>query len=287
MIRPSPSRIRPFAQLAVDNADSSALLQAERDATSVLLNDWTHDLSDTVFARYFETGAFPHCVDSILANGYGRVQCLPDQILQAGTGLGIGATPSSDPMRSLPPTSLSMESASMSMSGMPKRMAMDDSTAAAGMSSETMMMSQPTGHSNTLPASQAASSTMTSMPSMSQMASMSDMSMSGMSVVSGMSQPMTSLSPRGCTPPMMFREGFDMSSLPPETCTNTTASLLTIPANLTQGWLALNLVNSGSVSALRVSLDGHSMCVYAADGLFVTLQEVKASNVWMTWSYID
>jgi hypothetical protein len=249
MIRPNPSRTRPFEEMAVNNADSSALLQAEREATSVLLNDWTHDLSDTVFARYFETGAFPHCVDSILANGYGRVQCLPEQILQAGTGLGIGATPS-DTMSSMSPSSTSKSmsmslSGSMSMSGMKKRMTMPNG--------EVMDMSKS--------ASQPASSTMSGM------------------VMSGTSQAMTTLSPRGCTAPMMFRDGYDINSLPAETCRNTTASLLTIPANLAQGWLALNLVNSGAVSSLRVSLDGHSMFVYAADGLFVALQEVKASQV--------
>lgn len=86
---------------------------------------------------------------------------------------------------------------------------------------------------------------------------------------------MTSLGPRGCSPPVMFRPGYNVSSLPPETCTNTTSPLLTIPANHSQGWLALNLVNAGAVSKLSVSLDAHSMVVYAADGLFVELREVK------------
>lgn len=76
---------------------------------------------------------------------------------------------------------------------------------------------------------------------------------------------------------MMFNPGYNVSSLPPETCANTTSALLTIPANYTQGWLALNLVNSGAVSKLGVSLDAHSIYIYAADGLYVTLQEVKVS----------
>ena len=76
---------------------------------------------------------------------------------------------------------------------------------------------------------------------------------------------------------MMFRQGYNVSSLPPETCTNTSSSLLTIPADHTSGWLALNLVNSGAVSKLHVSLDAHSMFVYAADGLYVEIQEVKVS----------
>lgn len=44
-----------------------------------------------------------------------------------------------------------------------------------------------------------------------------------------------------------------------------------------RGWLALNLVNSGAVSKLHVSLDAHSMLVYAADGSYVEMQEVKVS----------
>ena len=89
MIRPSSSLARPFEQLATSNGALVKLLQAERDATPVLLTDWTHELSDAIYSQYFETGAFPFCVDSILANGYGKVECLPESILQAGVGLGL------------------------------------------------------------------------------------------------------------------------------------------------------------------------------------------------------
>ena len=41
MIHPSASRRRPFESLANNSAEMEGLLQAERDATSVLLNDWT------------------------------------------------------------------------------------------------------------------------------------------------------------------------------------------------------------------------------------------------------
>ena len=75
----------------------------------------------------------------------------------------------------------------------------------------------------------------------------------------------------------MFRPGYDVSSLPSRTCSNTTSPLLTIVANHTQGWLALHLVNGGGVSQLAVSLDSHSMFVYTADGLFTAVQEVKVS----------
>jgi hypothetical protein len=94
--------------------------------------------------------------------------------------------------------------------------------------------------------------------------------MASMSGMSGMS-----LGPRGCSMPMMFKAGFNVSSLTPETCSNTTSELFTFNANASQGWVALNLVNAGAISRLSVSLDGHSMFVYAADGLFVNVQEVN------------
>ncbi|KAF4469743.1 cupredoxin [Fusarium albosuccineum] len=100
LIRPAASRKRPFASLARNDDDSDALHGAERDATNILLNDWTHELSDVVFSRYLKTGAFPSCVDSILANGKGRVQCLPKDDLEAGPGLGIEPNSTAEPMKS-------------------------------------------------------------------------------------------------------------------------------------------------------------------------------------------
>lgn len=232
LVRPSPSRRRPFEKLASTEGEKKLLINAERDAPSILLNDWTHDPSDVIWSRYFTTGAFPNCVDSILANGNGRVQCLPE--FQNGM------------MPKANQTSLSTSSTAMIMSGMNKRMKMDGSS--MDMGTTTMAMEGPTR---------------TTVPDTATTASTTMM--------------MASLGPRGCAMPMMFNPGYNASSLPPETCTNTTSNLLNISANGTTGWLALNLVNSGAVSALRVSLDGHSMFVYAADGSFVQLQEVKVS----------
>ncbi|KOS38955.1 hypothetical protein ACN38_g10218 [Penicillium nordicum] len=252
LIRPSPQRLRPFEKLAHSPHERDIILQTERDATSILLSDWTHELSDTIYARYFETGAFPNCVDSILANGFGRVECLPDYMLQAGPNMGY--------------EDMNQRSSSMMAMSMAKRMDMDmdmstDASATSSqMSTGTMAMDTTVGM------------TMSS-------TSMSAMPMSATMTMSDMSPSMTSLSPRGCMPPMMFRQGYNASSLPPETCTNTSSSLLTIPADHTSGWLALNLVNSGAVSKLHVSLDAHSMFVYAADGLYVEIQEVKVLEI--------
>ncbi len=104
-------------------------------------------------------------------------------------------------------------------------------------------------------------------------ATLSAMSMSSMSSL--MESP---LNARGCTLPVMFKPGYNASSLPPDACSNTTTPLFTVTANATLGCLALNLVNAGSVSRLSVSLEGHSMFVYAADGLYVDAQKVKVSQ---------
>ena len=271
MIHPSPTRPRPFENLVNTSDDHARLLKAEYDAPPVLLNDWTHDLSDTIYSRYFETGAFPNCVDSLLANGLGRVECLPDYILKAGTGLGLDSTSGGGSMSS----QMSPMSSSMSIMGMRKRMDMG----ASSMFADTMM----NGVSSTdAPIMTTLSSAMTSSMAPMPMALTSPMTssmapLSSMAAMSG-TQGMASLNALGCTPPMMFKPGYNITSLPPVTCANTTSKLLTISANQTQGWLALNLVNSGSVSKLAVSLDTHSLYVYAADGLYVTLQEVKVSH---------
>lgn len=255
MIHPSPTRPRPFEKLAGNSDDLAKLLEAEFNAPPVLLNDWTHDLSDTIYLRYFKTGAFPNCVDSLLANGFGRVECLPDYILEAGTGLGLDSSSSAGSGS----TQMSSETPSMSMTGMHKRMDMGGSS----MSADTTM--------NEMSTTEAPMQMTSSSPIMSSMAAIS--SMASMPSTQGMG----SLNARGCTPPTMFKPGYNVSSLPPETCANTTSNLLAIPANTTQGWLALNLVNSGAVSKLAISLDAHSIYIYAADGLYVTLQEVKVS----------
>lgn len=228
------------------------MLQAERRGTSLLLTDWYHRLSDKIYNEYFTTGAFPQCVDSLLVNGKGRVQCLPESILQAGPGLGLDSIVANDPHD--PDTTSNTMSMSMSM---PKR-----SDHIAGPSTGTAMSDMSAISSSTTSMMTAESSTMPGGTEISTMGTMSSMLQ-------------MTLGPRGCSTPMMFKPGFNASSLPPETCTNTSSELFTFAADASGGWTALHLVNAGAVSRLSVSLDGHSMFVYAADGLYVVLQEVQ------------
>lgn len=215
LIHPSSKRDRPFQTLAKSTAEVASLMKAERNASSVLLNDWTHAVSDMIYHQYFKTGAFPFCVNSLLANGLGRVECLPDSVLRCGTDLCLG-----------------------------------DAASSSITTSTSAMASTTSGVNPTINTAKR----------------------------QAMDMSMTELSPRGCTPPMMFRPGFNSSFLPPETCISTTSPLLTIQADAAQGWMALNLVNAGAVSMLSVSLDSHSMFVYMADGLYVDMQEIQVGR---------
>ncbi|KAK6390809.1 hypothetical protein LTR81_026874 [Elasticomyces elasticus] len=267
VIHPSPSLRRPFLSLALADAKNSALLQAERDATPLLLADWYHNISDAVYEQYIRTGAFPSCVDSLLVNGQGRVQCLPDNVLMAGPGLGLDSSTSTE--------MASSASGSMNM-GSSVASCMDD----CATTTDAMPM-EPTA---SIQSSASMSMSMTSAMPMESFASMimsmlrraaSTASSSADMGDSGMGMGILSLNTLGCTPPMMFNPGYSNDSLPPVTCTNKTAPLLKIPANCSRGWLALHLVNAAATSKLHISLDAHTMFVFAADGLYVELQGVK------------
>ncbi|KAK5078743.1 hypothetical protein LTR51_000934 [Lithohypha guttulata] len=269
LIHPSPSRRRPFESLARDSTELDAMRQAERAATPLLLTDWYHRLSDDIYDEYFTTGAFPQCVDSLLANGYGRIQCLPESILHAGPGLGLESIIANDPHDPLSMPGMSMDT--MSSSSMSSSSMSIDSMSMDSMSMDmSMSMHKRSDHATMM----AADSTTSGM----NMPSATSTSTSPMASMSGMAD-MSNLGPKGCSMQMMFKPGFNASSLPPETCSNTTSELFMFNADASQGWVAFHLVNAAAVSRLSVSLDGHSMLVYAADGLYVEPQEVKVLHI--------
>ncbi|KIV94133.1 hypothetical protein, variant 2 [Exophiala mesophila] len=282
LIHPSPSRPRPFKTLAQSSSEFDMMLQVERSGTILLLSDWYHRLSDRIYDEYFTTGAFPQCVDSLLANGRGRVQCLPQNILEAGPGLGLESNIANDPHD---PDAMSMAMESSTTSGMGMASMSMDTASMPALTTDAMSMSMRKRSDHT-----ASPSTGTAMSDMSAMSStLTSMATMGSSTASvgtedqtmstTVDMPQMTLGPRGCSPPMMFRPGFNASSLPLETCTNTTSELFTFTADASRGWTALHLVNAGAVSRLSVSLDGHSMFVYEADGLYVTLQEVQVLHI--------
>ncbi|KAB5589622.1 Multicopper oxidase [Ceratobasidium theobromae] len=59
-------------------------------------------------------------------------------------------------------------------------------------------------------------------------------------------------------------------------CENTTTSLQHWVINKHDKWVAFNLLNSGSIWDLRISIDSHDLYVYAADGSFVNIKKVNS-----------
>ncbi|KAK0615537.1 Laccase abr2 [Lasiodiplodia hormozganensis] len=226
-IRPSPQRPKPYKHLADDEQDFATMQNAEREAVPLLLSDWYHRVSDDVYNDYISTGMYPNNVDSLLANGQGQVQCLP----QPESGMSMGS--SSMNMSAASPTTSMAEGMTMN-SGSP----MTTDTMATEMASMDNMRRRAMEGS-----------------------SMADMCMSMASTTTAAASAAA------------------MSPMASSTCTNMTAPLLAINANYTRGWLALNMVNGGSITKLSVSLDSHSMHVYAADGFYVKPQEVQRYSV--------
>lgn len=269
LIHPDPSLRRPFESLAENETERLAMRQAERDAMPVLLADWYHNLSSSVYQEYIRTGAYPNCVDSLLANGHGQVQCLPSDVVMAGTESELGSMSMSTGSSGTGPMAMSSSTMMKSM-GMPED-PMQTMTMAGTMSVSMTMEHSPMSSGMISPRSQDSSASSNGMSSMAMGSSPSKSS----GAVMGMSR----LNARGCMPPMQFNPGYSIDDLPSVTCTNTSAPRLMIPAKVSSGWLSLHLVNAGATAKLRVSVDAHTMFVYAADGVFVQMQEVEVSFV--------
>ncbi|KAH7009045.1 multicopper oxidase-domain-containing protein [Macrophomina phaseolina] len=225
VIHPSSQRPRPYETLARNQTELTALQEAEREAVPILLSDWYHRVSDDIFNEYLTTGAFPSCVDSLLANGYGRVRCLPEYILAAGAGLGMEPAPINATATSVVTTPMSF----MAMSTKSMETNTKESMRVESMALETMSMEHHMRRMDSMSAEDTSMNTMTahSMPASAPDSGMpmSSMSMAslpvsgilGTSGLSGMSNTASGpLGPRGCSAPMMFRPGYNISSLPPE-----------------------------------------------------------------------
>lgn len=225
LIHPPPSLRRSYEDLARNEEENAILREVEKEASPVLLADWYHDLSDVVLQRYFTTGVYPLCVNSLLANGQGKVRCLPASDLTRGPNLGLDQYPQRVDQATAMTTPVAMRHPSASSTPMPKWR-------------RKRSMNSDSG---------------------------------GMHVDSDM----TTLNALGCEPPSTFNPGYNISSLPPVTCDGTSSSLLTIPGDCSKGWLTLHFVNAAAATKMHISLDAHSMWVFAADGLDVKLQNVK------------
>lgn len=79
LIQPNGSVPTPYHMISDDPADTMAIQAAAKSASMLMVNDWFHDTSEEIAARYKATGDAmrPLCANSILFNGMGQVRCPP------------------------------------------------------------------------------------------------------------------------------------------------------------------------------------------------------------------
>ena len=92
----------------------------------------------------------------------------------------------------------------------------------------------------------------------------------------------SSITAKGCVPPLPALEGkfpHNPAALPAsayDTCTATSGEVEVVSVDAADGWASINLVSAAGIDTLEVSIDNHTMYVYAADGAYIIPQPVNA-----------
>ncbi len=77
LIHPGEKVARPFFLISNNSEDLTAMQDAEKASSTLVMNDWFHETSDEIALRLAATNDSmrPLCASSVLFNGMGRVQC--------------------------------------------------------------------------------------------------------------------------------------------------------------------------------------------------------------------
>lgn len=92
----------------------------------------------------------------------------------------------------------------------------------------------------------------------------------------------SSITAKGCVPPLPALEGRfpnKPSALPAsayDVCTATSGEVEVVSVDASAGWASINMVSAAGVDTLEVSIDNHTMYVYATDGAYIVPQPVNA-----------
>lgn len=84
-VRADDSVERPFRLITEDKETLEAMHKAEENTTPILLSDWRQLTSEEIWQAEEATGLDAMCVNAILVNGKGSVNCLGQETLNAAT----------------------------------------------------------------------------------------------------------------------------------------------------------------------------------------------------------
>ncbi|OQE01644.1 hypothetical protein PENVUL_c042G09132 [Penicillium vulpinum] len=84
-IEPLDSQERPFDIISGDAGDIQAMLQAEKMTNPLILSDWRHLTFEELWQAEKATGLDMPCVNSLLINGKGSVNCFDQELINQMT----------------------------------------------------------------------------------------------------------------------------------------------------------------------------------------------------------
>lgn len=83
IIHPRPYEPNPFHLIADDEETLHAIAKAVKHVKPIVVSDFVHLTSNDKWDMTVAAGIEDSCYDSILINGKGRVECLPQDVIDA------------------------------------------------------------------------------------------------------------------------------------------------------------------------------------------------------------
>lgn len=84
-IQPDDTVERPFRLITDNENDLRAMRKAEEKTRPIMLSDWRHVTSEEMWRIEKATGLEAYCVNALLVNGKGSVNCLGEKTLNEAT----------------------------------------------------------------------------------------------------------------------------------------------------------------------------------------------------------
>lgn len=84
-IRPDDTVERPFKLITDNENDLRAMRKAEDRTSPIMLSDWRQVASEEMWRAQKKTGLEAYCVNALLINGKGSVNCLGEKALDEAT----------------------------------------------------------------------------------------------------------------------------------------------------------------------------------------------------------
>jgi hypothetical protein len=90
IIKPPTTEPTAFGMISENPVDIDAMLKAEANPNPMIVSDWISFTSDEVITLEMESGVDYICTDSVLINGMGQENCLPQDEINSLANPALG-----------------------------------------------------------------------------------------------------------------------------------------------------------------------------------------------------